>query len=178
MIEPTIKGMADEGHPFTGFLYAGVMIDANGDSKVLEYNVRFGDPETQPVMMRLQSDIVALMESALDGNLDQESIQWDARAAVGVVMAAGGYPNAYKKGKVISGLFAESASSKVFHAGTANNNGDITTSGGRVLCVVGLGENVTAAQKNAYESVYKINWEGVFYRTDIAYRAVDRERRK
>ena len=176
VIEPTIKGMADEGYPFTGFLYAGVMIDANGDSKVLEYNVRFGDPETQPVMMRLQSDIVSLMESALDGNLDKESIQWDSRSAVGVVMAAGGYPDAYEKGKVISGLFPESASSKVFHAGTSSNNGDITTSGGRVLCVVGLGENVTAAQKVAYDSVNKINWEGAFYRTDIAYRAVDRER--
>jgi phosphoribosylamine--glycine ligase len=176
VIEPTIKGMADEGHPFTGFLYAGVMIDANGDSKVLEYNVRFGDPETQPVMMRLESDIVALMESALDGNLDKENIQWDSRSAVGVVMAAGGYPDAYEKGKVISGLFPDSASSKVFHAGTSSNNGDITTSGGRVLCVVGLGENVTAAQKVAYDSVNKINWEGAFYRTDIAYRAVDRER--
>jgi phosphoribosylamine--glycine ligase len=176
VIEPTIKGMADEGHPFTGFLYAGVMIDSNGDSKVLEYNVRFGDPETQPVMMRLQSDIVALMESALDGNLDKESIQWDSRSAVGVVMAAGGYPDTYEKGKVIAGLFPETANSKVFHAGTSNTNGDITTSGGRVLCVVGLGENVTAAQKIAYESVNKISWEGAFYRTDIAYRAVDRER--
>jgi len=176
VIEPTIKGMADEGYPFTGFLYAGVMIDANGDSKVLEYNVRFGDPETQPVMMRLQSDIVSLMESALDGNLDKESIQWDSRSAVGVVMAAGGYPDAYEKGKVISGLFPESESGKVFHAGTSSNNGDITTSGGRVLCVVGLGENVTAAQKVAYDSVNKINWDGAFYRTDIAYRAVDRER--
>ncbi len=176
VIEPTIKGMADEGYPFTGFLYAGVMIDANGDSKVLEYNVRFGDPETQPVMMRLQSDIVALMESALDGSLDKESIQWDSRSAVGVVMAAGGYPDAYEKGKVISGLFPEPERSKVFHAGTSSNNGDITTSGGRVLCVVGLGKNVTAAQKVAYDSVNKINWDGAFYRTDIAYRAVDRER--
>ncbi len=177
VIEPTIQGMIDEGHPFTGFLYAGVMIDANGDAKVLEYNVRFGDPETQPVMMRLQSDIVMLMESALDGNLDQESIQWDSRSAVGVVLAADGYPDNYAKGKVISGLFPESATSKVFHAGTSrDNNGEITTSGGRVLCVVGLGENVTAAQKVAYDSVSKISWEGVFYRTDIAYRAVDRER--
>ena len=177
VIEPTIKGMADEGHPFTGFLYAGVMIDDNGDSKVLEYNVRFGDPETQPVMMRLQSDIVALMESALDGNLDKQSIQWDSRSAVGVVMAAGGYPDAYEKNKVITGLFPESANSKVFHAGTStSNNGEITSSGGRVLCVVGLGESVTEAQKVAYESVDKVSWDGAFYRSDIAYRAVERER--
>ncbi len=176
VIEPTIKGMADEGHPFTGFLYAGVMIDGNGDAKVLEYNVRFGDPETQPVMMRLQSDIVALMESALDGNLNKESIQWDSRSAVGVVMAAGGYPDNYEKGSVIAGLFPESANSKVFHAGTSSSNGEVVTNGGRVLCVVGLGENVTVAQKVAYDSVNKISWDGVFYRTDIAYRAVDRER--
>jgi len=177
VIEPTIKGMADEGNPFTGFLYAGVMIDAKGDSKVLEYNVRFGDPETQPVMMRLQSDIVALMESALDGNLDKESIQWDSRSAVGVVMAAGGYPDSYEKGKVISGLFPESESNKVFHAGTStSSDGEITTNGGRVLCVVGLGENVTVAQKVAYDSVSKVSWDGAFYRSDIAYRAVDRER--
>ncbi len=176
VIEPTIKGMADEGHPFTGFLYAGVMIDAKGDAKVLEYNVRFGDPETQPVMMRLQSDLVDLIESALDGDLNNASIDWDVQSSVGVVMAAGGYPDAYEKDKKITGLFEESESSKVFHAGTSNKNGDIVTSGGRVLCVVGLGDNVTEAQKIAYESVKKVNWEGAFYRTDIAYRAVNRER--
>jgi phosphoribosylamine--glycine ligase len=176
VIEPTIKGMADEGHPFTGFLYAGVMIDAKGDAKVLEYNVRFGDPETQPVMMRLQSDLVDLIESALDGDLNNASIDWDVRSSVGVVMAAGGYPDAYEKDKKITGLFEESESSKVFHAGTLNKNGDVVTSGGRVLCVVGLGDNVTEAQKIAYESVKKVNWEGAFYRTDIAYRAVNRER--
>ena len=176
VIEPTIKGMADEGHPFTGFLYAGVMIDANGNAKVLEYNVRFGDPETQPVMMRLESDLVSLMESALNGKLADETIQWDKRSSVGVVLAAGGYPDAYEKNKVITGIFNESENSKVFHAGTANNNGNIVTQGGRVLCVVGLGDNVTEAKKVAYESVKKIAWDGVFYRTDIAYRAVERER--
>ena len=176
VIEPTIKGMADEGYPFTGFLYAGVMIDANGDSKVLEYNVRFGDPETQPVMMRLKSDLVDLIESALDGELDKATIDWDSRSSVGVVMAAGGYPEAYEKGKVIAGLFEETQNSKVFHAGTAENSGKIVTSGGRVLCVVGLGDSVTEAQRVAYESIKKVNWDGAFYRTDIAYRAVERER--
>jgi len=176
VIEPTIKGMADEGYPFTGFLYAGVMIDADGNSKVLEYNVRFGDPETQPVMMRLKSDLVDLIESALDGELDKATIDWDSRSSVGVVMAAGGYPEAYEKGKEIAGLFEETQNSKVFHAGTAEKSGKIVTSGGRVLCVVGLGDNVTEAQKVAYESIKKVNWEGAFYRSDIAYRAVERER--
>jgi phosphoribosylamine--glycine ligase len=177
VIEPTLKGMAQEGHPFTGFLYAGVMIDKQGDVKVLEYNVRFGDPETQPVMMRLKSDLVDLLEAALDGRLDQQEIEWDKRAALGVVLAAGGYPNSYGKGDVIHGLNeADSANSKVFHAGTAKNKqGDIVTSGGRVLCAVGLGNTVSEAQKEAYDCVKKITWDNVYYRDDIGYRAVNRE---
>ena len=178
VIEPTMKGMAKEGHPFTGFLYAGVMIDKQGDAKVLEYNVRFGDPETQPVMMRLKSDLVELLEAALDGRLDQQKIDWDKRAALGVVLAAGGYPGSYKKGEVIHGLgkAAESTNSKVFHAGTAKNNqGEIVTNGGRVLCAVGLGNTVSEAQKEAYECVKKIQWNDMYYRDDIGYRAVDRE---
>ena len=175
VIEPTIKGMADEGNSFTGFLYAGVMIDSNGYSKVLEYNVRFGDPETQPIMMRLKSDLVDLLEAALDMNLDKETIEWDERSAVGVVLAAGGYPESYNKGDAISGIPADNDFSKTFHAGTANNGDSIVTNGGRVLCSVGLGKNVTEAQKNAYSVVDKINWDNCYYRTDIAYRAVNRE---
>ena len=176
VIEPTIKGMADEGYPFTGFLYAGVMIDANGASKVLEYNVRFGDPETQPIMMRLKSDLVNLLEAALDKRLDQETIDWDERSAVGVVLAAGGYPDSYAKGEVISKIPTETESSKTFHAGTQLVNDEIITNGGRVLCAVGLGSSVTDAQKNAYELTNKIHWNNCYYRTDIAYRAVNRER--
>jgi len=176
VIEPTIKGMADEGHPFTGFLYAGVMIDSNGNSKVLEYNVRFGDPETQPIMMRLQSDLVELLEAALQGKLDQQNIEWDKRSALGVVLAAGGYPETYEKGKVITGIPPENSNSKVFHAGTTlNDNNELISSGGRVLCAVGLGENVTEAQKIAYKTVDKINWENIYFRTDIGHRAIDRE---
>ncbi len=175
VIEPTIKGMADEGHPFTGFLYAGVMIDDNGNSKVLEYNVRFGDPETQPIMMRLQSDLVSLLEAALDKRLDQETIQWDERSAVGVVLAAGGYPDAYKKGEVISDIPNETDSSKTFHAGTKLDKDNIVTNGGRVLCAVGLGTNATDAQKSAYALTSRIHWDNCYYRTDIAYRAVNRE---
>lgn len=175
VIEPTMQGMADEGHPFTGFLYAGVMIDANGDSKVLEYNVRFGDPETQPIMMRLQSDLVDLLEAALDKRLDQQTIQWDERSAVGVVLAAGGYPDSYKKGDIITGIPEENHSSKTFHAGTARKGDSIVTNGGRVLCAVGLGSDVSNAQKQAYKVVNNIQWDGCFSRSDIAYRAVDRE---
>jgi phosphoribosylamine--glycine ligase len=175
VIEPTLKGMEAEGYPFTGFLYAGVMIDDNGDSKVLEYNVRFGDPETQPVMMRLKSDLVELIESALDGDLDKTSIEWDQRASMGVVMAAGGYPEAYDKGDVIAGIPKETANSKVFHAGTSAENGEVVTSGGRVLCVVGLGDKVSDAQKTAYEIVHKIKWKDVYYRDDIGHRAIARE---
>lgn len=177
VIEPTIRGMAEEGHPFTGFLYAGVMIDDKGNSKVLEYNVRFGDPETQPVMMRLESDLVELIEAALEKRLDQEEIKWDNRSSLGVVMAAGGYPESYGKGDEIVGIPSEMENSKVFHAGTSPENGKISTSGGRVLCVVGLGDNVTKAQKVAYEIVQKIQWNKVFYRDDIGYRAIAREKK-
>jgi len=176
VIEPTIQGMADEGYPFTGFLYAGVMIDENGDSKVLEYNVRFGDPETQPIMMRLQSDLVGLLDSALDKTLDQQTIEWDQRSAVGVVLAAGGYPESYGKGDVITGIPEDNDSSKTFHAGTAINADSLVTNGGRVLCSVGLGSSVSDAQKTAYETVNKISWNNCYYRNDIAHRAVNREK--
>jgi len=175
VIEPTLKGMEAEGYPFTGFLYAGVMIDEQGDSKVLEYNVRFGDPETQPVMMRFQSDLIELIESALDGTLDKASIDWDQRSSMGVVMAAGGYPGSYDKGDVISEIPSETADSKVFHAGTASKDGSVVTSGGRVLCVVGLGDKVSDAQAMAYNIVKKIEWNNVYYRDDIGHRAVARE---
>ncbi len=177
IIEPTVTGMAAEGHPFTGFLYAGVMIDTEGAPKVLEYNVRFGDPETQPIMMRLKSDLVALCNAALDGHLQQMQVEWDSRTALGVVLAAGGYPNSYRKGDVITGLPAGSnqSDSKVFHAGTVEKDGQIVTSGGRVLCAVGLGETVSEAQKQAYALADQIHWDGVFCRRDIGYRAIARE---
>jgi len=178
VIYPTIKGMAKDGLPYTGFLYAGVMIDASGAPKVLEFNCRFGDPETQPIMMRLQSDLHTLCLAAIDGKLDTVTAKWDSRAALGVVMAAGGYPDEYRKNDVISGIEQANASDlKVFHAGTTlNENNEVTTSGGRVLCVTALGENVTAAQKRAYEGVAMINWDEVYYRTDIGHRAVSREK--
>ncbi|WP_028487165.1 phosphoribosylamine--glycine ligase [Thiomicrorhabdus chilensis] len=177
VIEPTIEGMAKDGLPYTGFLYAGVMIDASGAPKVLEFNCRFGDPETQPIMMRLQSDLVELCLAAIDGKLDTVSAQWDSRAALGVVMAAGGYPDAYRKADVISGLQnADAEDLKVFHAGTALNEKDeVITSGGRVLCVTALGENVTQAQKRAYEGVKAVSWDEAYFRTDIGHRAIRRE---
>jgi len=176
VIEPTIRGMQTEGHPYTGFLYAGLMIDTRGNIKVLEYNCRFGDPETQPVMLRLKSDFVALIEAALDGRLDRVSAEWDARAALGVVMAAGGYPGSYKKGDVIEGIpVTDATQAKVFHAGTTLDNGKVVTSGGRVLCVTALGGTVAAAQQHAYEVVQQIRWNGAQYRTDIGYRAITRE---
>jgi phosphoribosylamine--glycine ligase len=176
VIEPTVKGMSNDGRPYTGFLYAGLMIDPQGAPRVVEYNCRFGDPETQPIMMRLQSDLVELCEAALDKRLDQVTADWDSRAAVGVVMAAGGYPNAYNKGDVISGLeTADSEQVKVFHAGTSTKDGQIVTAGGRVLCVTALGDSVAAAQQSAYQTVDKISWQDAYYRTDIAYRAVARE---
>lgn len=177
VIMPTIEGMAKDGLPYTGFLYAGLMIDANGAAKVLEFNCRFGDPETQPIMMRLQSDLVQHCLDALEGKLDTAQAKWDERAALGVVMAAGGYPDAYPKGDVISGIDDANADDlKVFHAGTAaNENGETITAGGRVLCVTALGDTVTAAQKRAYEGVAKVSWDKVYYRTDIGHRAVKRE---
>lgn len=177
VIIPTIEGMAKDGLPYTGFLYAGLMIAADGSPKVLEFNCRFGDPETQPIMMRLQSDLAELCLAAIDGKLDSVTAEWDQRAALGVVMAAGGYPDDYRKGDVISGLDNASADDlKVFHAGTKlNEQGEVVTSGGRVLCVTALGDNVTAAQKRAYEGVQAISWDEVYYRTDIGHRAVSRE---
>ncbi len=178
VIYPTINGMAADGLPYTGFLYAGVMVQADGTPKVLEFNCRFGDPETQPIMMRLQSDLSELCLAALDKKLDQVKAQWDTRAALGVVLAAGGYPDDYAKGDIISGLEQVNAPDlKVFHAGTAlNANNQVVTNGGRVLCVTALGENVSAAQKRAYEGVAKISWNGCFSRSDIGYRAVAREK--
>ena len=179
VIEPTVKGMAAEGNPYTGFLYAGLMIDKSGAPKVIEYNCRFGDPETQPIMLRLKSDLVALCNAALDGRLDQVQAEWDERAALGVVLAAGGYPGSYAKGAVISGLDgADTADAKVFHAGTQEQNGQVVTSGGRVLCATALGASVSEAQRKAYEQVNKISWDGMFCRHDIGYRAIQREQRK
>lgn len=173
VIEPTLKGMANEGHPYTGFLYAGLMISPNGDVKVLEYNCRFGDPETQPIMMRLKSDLVELCQAALAGELDKMTTQWDERPALGVVLAAGGYPNDYAKGQVISGLpEQESADLKVFHAGTAQVADDIVTNGGRVLCACALGDSIQDAQTKAYQLAKQITWNGIYYRTDIGFKAI------
>jgi phosphoribosylamine--glycine ligase len=178
VIYPTVKGMAAEGNTYVGFLYAGLMIMADGTPKVIEYNCRFGDPETQPIMMRLQSDIIELVEAALDGKLNQIRAAFDTRAAVGVVLAAGGYPGSYDKGDVINGLELGNANSKIFHAGTKNIDGKVTTNGGRVLCATALGNTVTEAQQNAYKLAKTISWNGMFYRDDIAYRAIDREQNK
>ncbi len=176
VIYPTVKGMASEGNDYTGFLYAGLMIDTDGTPKVIEYNCRFGDPETQPIMMRLESDLVELCELALVGKLDSASANWSNQAAVGVVLAAGGYPGSYGKGFEISGLPTDnSESSKVFHAGTSLDDGKIVTSGGRVLCATALGDTVSAAQQHAYAVAKEINWQDSFYRDDIAYRATTRE---
>ncbi|MBE0363059.1 phosphoribosylamine--glycine ligase [Pseudoalteromonas ulvae UL12] len=177
VIHPTVEGMAAEGHPYTGFLYAGLMIDADGTPKVIEYNCRFGDPETQPMMLRLQSDLVELIEAANRVELDKTTIEFDSRAAVGVVLAAAGYPGDYPKGDVISGLKVDYAEGqKVFHAGTKQVGDDIVTAGGRVLCATALGHTVTQAQQAAYELVKEVHWAGVEYRTDIAYRAIEREK--
>jgi phosphoribosylamine--glycine ligase len=176
VIEPTLRGMADDGMPYTGFLYAGLMISATGSIKVLEYNCRFGDPETQPIMMRLNSDLVELCQAALDGRLEQVHSEWDKRAALGVVMAAGGYPESYRKADVISGLsIAEDEDSKVFHAGTKQHEDTTVTSGGRVLCACALGENIFQAQQKAYRRVREISWQDMFYRTDIGDKALQKE---
>jgi phosphoribosylamine--glycine ligase len=176
VIYPTVNGMAEEGYPYTGFLYAGLMIMADGTPKVIEYNCRFGDPETQPIMLRLQSDLVALCLKACDGELEGIEIDFDSRAAVGVVLAAGGYPADYAKGDVISGLDeAAKLDGKVFHAGTALKDGEVVTSGGRVLCATALGNSVTEAQQQAYQLVKAIDWKDVYFRNDIAYRAMARE---
>ncbi len=175
VIEPTMAGLAADGMPFTGFLYAGLMIDDSGAPKVIEYNVRFGDPETQPIMMRLDSDLLTLCEAALDGALSKATVQWNPQAALGVVLAAGGYPDDVRKGDVISGLDAAAAlPGKVFHAGTALRNDQVVTAGGRVLCAVGLGDTVTAARAQAYALVDALQFEGAQARRDIGYRAVAR----
>ena len=177
VIEPTLRGMIADGIPYTGFLYAGLMIAADGTPNVLEYNCRFGDPETQPILLRLKSDLIDLVDAALDGRLDRMEAEWDARAALGVVMAAKGYPGAYPKGDAIAGLDAvRGGDVKVFHAGTATRDGNVVTSGGRVLCVTALGATVAAAQTRAYDAVQKIRWPGAHYRNDIGHRAIAREK--
>jgi phosphoribosylamine--glycine ligase len=181
VILPTVRGMAEQGMPFTGFLYAGLMISPDGETRVLEFNVRFGDPETQPIMMRLQSDLAALCLAAVNGELDQVDAQWDQRPALGVVMAADGYPGSYSKGQVISGLAevdlvgANQGDTKVFHAGTALQGDQVVATGGRVLCVCALADSVKEAAMAAYSGCDKIHWDGTFFRHDIGYRAIARE---
>jgi len=179
VILPTIEGMAADGIPFTGFLYAGLMISPQGELDVLEYNVRFGDPETQPILMRLQSDLPALCLAAIEGRLDQEQAHWDERACLGVVMAAEGYPGEYGKGYPISGLHsAFPGHIKVFQAGTAVSDEGVVTAGGRVLCVCALGASVSEAQAEAYRACRQIHWDGAFTRGDIGYRAIAREKNR
>lgn len=177
VIEPVIKGMTSEGRPYKGFLYAGVMVAADGTPNVLEFNCRFGDPETQPIMMRLKSDLVDLCLAGSTGQLRGVLAEWDPRPALGVVLTAGGYPADYKKGDIISGLDNEQDDLKIFHAGTSESNGDVLTTGGRVLCVTALGDSVKDAQQKAHEGIEKIQWEGMFYRKDIGHRAITREER-
>jgi len=174
IINPTVLGMQKDGIPFTGFLYAGLMIDAKGNPKTLEFNCRMGDPETQPIMARLKTDLVGVMEHAVNGTLDAVELEWDRRTALGVVMAAAGYPDAPRKGDVITGIPAETADCVTFHAGTALADGKLTTSGGRVLCVVGLGDSVRMAQKHAYDTVDRIHFDGAQFRRDIGWRALKR----
>jgi phosphoribosylamine--glycine ligase len=177
VIEPTIRGLAKDGTPYTGFLYAGIMVHPDGTPNVLEYNCRFGDPETQPIMMRLKSDLVELCEAALDQRLDQARAEWDPRAALGVVLAAGGYPDTVRKGDAIAGLEAAAKlPGKVFHAGTKAVDGKVITNGGRVLCAVGLGDTVSAAQEQAYALVDAISWPEMQCRRDIGHRAIAREK--
>ena len=177
VIWPTVNGMAAEGNVYTGFLYAGLMIDKAGNPKVIEFNCRFGDPETQPIMLRLQSSLVLLIEAAFAEALDKVEAQWPPRPSLGVVLAAGGYPADYAKGDVINGLDQAAAlPGKVFHAGTALKDGQIVTSGGRVLCATAMGDSVSQAQQQAYALAKQIDWNGCFYRNDIGYRAIARER--
>ncbi|RNM10151.1 phosphoribosylamine--glycine ligase [Dickeya undicola] len=176
IIWPTVRGMAAEGNVYTGFLYAGLMISPDGQPKVIEFNCRFGDPETQPIMLRLKSDLVELCLAACEGKLDEKTSDWDPRPSLGVVLAAGGYPADYRNGDVISGLPTQDAvDGKVFHAGTKLNGNDVVTNGGRVLCVTALGHSVAEAQQRAYELAKPISWEGSFCRSDIGYRAIARE---
>ncbi len=175
IIEPTIAGMAKDGMPYTGFLYAGLMIDTEGNPRVIEFNCRFGDPETQPIMQRLQSPLDQLCLAALNGELQQQSVDWDERAALGVVLAAHGYPGSYGKGFVINGLDQpQAADVKVFHAGTQIEGDQVVTSGGRVLCVSALGADIQSAQQLAYQAVNAIHWDGMTYRADIGWRALAR----
>jgi len=177
VIRPTVAGLANEDMPYTGFLYAGIMLGDDGIPKVLEYNCRFGDPETQPIMLRLKSDLVELINAALDGKLDTVSADWDSRSALGIVLAAGGYPNDYPKGDVIHGLPSEdNDNEKVFHAGTASKNGEVITAGGRVLCATALGNDVADAQQKAYQLANKISWNGLYKRPDIGHRAINRNK--
>lgn len=181
VIKPTLAGLRADGITYRGFLYAGLMISADGAAKVIEFNCRLGDPETQPIMMRLQSDLVAILDATLAGKLDEQSVTWDERAALGVVMAAGGYPGAYAKGREIIGLDDSDdneSASRVFHAGTLLHDQTILTNGGRVLCVVGLGSSVEAAKETAYARAAGISWDGAFLRRDIGYRAIARERER
>ena len=179
VMEPTVRGLISDGTPYLGFLYAGLMIAADGTPNVLEFNCRFGDPETQPIMMRLKSDLTQLCDAAIDKGLKQTEAYWDDRAAVGVVLAAGGYPEAIRKGDVIHGLEAAAQlPGKVFHAGTKLDGDQVTTNGGRVLCAVGLGDTVHAAQQAAYALADRIHWDGIQYRRDIGYRAIAREAKK
>ncbi|WP_338858898.1 phosphoribosylamine--glycine ligase [Serratia marcescens] len=175
VIWPTVRGMAAEGNTYVGFLYAGLMIAADGQPKVIEFNCRFGDPETQPIMLRLRSDLVELCLAGAEGRLNEKSSDWDERPALGVVLAAGGYPGDYRNGEVIQGLpQRESADGKVFHAGTRLQGNDVVTSGGRVLCVTALGDTVAQAQQRAYQLAEGIQWPGSFCRKDIGYRAIAR----
>ena len=174
IILPTVQGMAKEGIPYTGFLYAGLMIDAEGNPKTLEFNCRMGDPETQPIMVRLKTDLVKVMEHAVEGTLDQIELEWDRRTALGVVMAAANYPESPRKGDVIKGIPAETDDSVTFHAGSVLENDQLKTAGGRVLCVVGLGGTVRVAHKAAYEALDKIHFDGMQFRRDIGWRAMRR----
>ena len=174
IIQPTVQGMAKDGIPYTGFLYAGLMIDAEGNPKTLEFNCRMGDPETQPIMARLKTDLVSVMEHAVSGTLNEIELDWDRRTALGVVMAASGYPDAPRKNDVITGIPEETEDSMTFHAGTALDNKTLTTQGGRVLCVVGLGDSVRVAQKHAYDALDQIHFDGMQFRRDIGWRALKR----
>jgi phosphoribosylamine--glycine ligase len=175
VIMPTLNGMAAEGTPYRGFLYAGLMISPEGEIKVVEFNCRFGDPEAQPVMMRLQSDLLPALQQAAAGKLQTDSLRFDSRVALGVVMAAGGYPADYESGDVITGLDKNLEDTKVFHAGTKLQDEAVVTAGGRVLCVVGVGDSVEIAQVRAYERIESIGWRNRYFRKDIGYRAVGRE---
>jgi phosphoribosylamine--glycine ligase len=182
VIRPTLTGMQADGYPYLGFLYAGLMIMADGTPKVIEFNCRLGDPETQPILTRLRSSLAAICSATLNGSLSEQTAEWDSRAALGVVLAAGGYPESYAKGMTISGLEnaegignGNGEDQKVFHAGTSNDGSNVVTNGGRVLCVVGLGDSVEAAAASAYQSVDKIHWQDVYYRRDIGHRAITRE---